>query len=560
MSQHGHATLSGRIAIYGGDAHPHAARRLAEEWPDLEWQPAPDPALVPETMPLVELLERADMPEGAMRIDVQLAGGAPIIRVAGGPYSGVIYGVEELVQRIASVGPSGVSVPVVAVERTPKLAYRTFWTWDHSTNWELSQVGHQEIGVFNPYGKPPRGFLQDYKRMVDFCSRHQIAAIVIYGFFRDSHGGVEAAKELTRYARERGVRILPGVAIGAYGGVYWEGDHRYNLATYLRDNPEMAADMERGVGFQLADLSFPLNFPQSDYTRTACPSEPANIQWMADALEWLVETVEPGGVNIEGGDYGVCGCPRCVTRRGEREAASRRDNDAEFWSHADMADNFPKLFEAARSGGDDLWVYCELQWDNLLDPAAHAPLEALPKGGIYQHTFNRAYWERAKDELTAQHVHDLPTQANVIRSQFACQWNGDERTERYAFNAPVFADLAKKSADVGMQGLTVWGEPSPYHVSAELSYLAFGRFGFDPTLSWADFMRGDVAPRLGGEAEAEVFVARMTELDANQVLPVERLRAIRDDALDATRGVTGEAIRRWSWLADRANQRLYMGQ
>lgn len=551
--------LSGRAAIIGADLHPHAASRLREAWPVLSWLSGGDgAAAAPAGMPSVTLRESRALPEGAFRIEVDDSG-APAITVTGGPFSGVIYGVEELIQRRSTVDGSVVGVERGDIHREPKLAYRTFWTWDHSSNWELNQVGHQEIGVFNSYGKPPRGFLDDYKRMVDFCSMNQIAAVVIYGFFRDSHGGVEAAQELCRYANERGVRILPGVAIGAYGGVYWEGKHQYNLATWLDRHPSYEAEMERGVGFQLADLSFPLSFPRSDYTRVACPSEPDNIAWMRDAISWLVETVDVGGVNIEGGDYGVCGCERCNARRGEREAATRRDDDAEFWSHADMADNFPGLFEAARSKRDDLWVYCELQWDNLLDPVAHDPLHTLPDGAIYQHTFNRSYWNRARDELTAAQVAALPTSTNVVRAQYACQWNGDERTERYAFNARDFAELSQKAGEVGMQGVTIWGEPSPFHASAELSYLSFGRFSYDPSLTWEEFMAQDVAPRVGGAAAADRFVALMQELDASARLDESRLRAIRDEALDGARSGSGEVVRRWLWLADRANQRVYMG-
>jgi hypothetical protein len=224
-----------------------------------------------------------------------------------------------------------------------------------------------------------------------------------------------------------------------------------------------------------------------------------------------------------------------------------------------MADNFPVLFDAARAQRDDLWLYCELQWDNLLDPAAHDPLNTLPQGGIYQHTFNRSYWNRARAELTAADVASLPTRTNVIRSQFACQWNGDERTERYAFNAPDFAELAKKSAAIGMQGLTVWGEPSPYHVSSELSYLAFGRFSYDPDLTWDHFIAQDVAPLVGGRSEAEAFICHLNELDANARIDMGRLRILQHEALDGATSATGDAVRRWLWLADRASQRLYMG-
>lgn len=546
-----------RCVLLGSERHPHAAARIRETWPGIRWDQPRDGASYSDALPRIELREGNGV-EGAFRVVVS-DDGVPVIQVEGGPFSGVIYGVEELIQRLTRPDGPGFSIAAGVTERSPSLTYRTFWTWDHSTNWELSQIGHQEIGVFNPYGKPSNGFLKDYKRMVDFCSRNRVAAVVIYGFFRDSHGGVESAQELARYANERGVRILPGVAIGAYGGVYWEGNHRYNLSTWLDAHPEYAADMERGVGFQLEDLAFSLSFPRSDYTRSACPSEPANIAWMEDAISWLVETVDVGGVNIESGDYGVCGCEKCVRRRADREDAARRDGHAESWSHADMADNFPRLFDAARRGREDRWVYCELQWDNLLDPAAHAPLSTLPEGGIYQHTVNRSYWERNRERITPDGIRHLPTSTNVLRAQFACQWNGDERTERYAFNAPVFAEMSQRAGAVGMDGLTVWGEPSPFHASAELSYLAFGRFGYDTSLTWDEFVATDIAQRVGGQAEAEQFVALMTELDANQVLDARRLEQIRGEALDGVRSTSGDQVRRWLWLADRANQRLYMG-
>ena len=444
------------------------------------------------------------------------------------------------------------------IEQAPGLAYRTFWTWDHSTNWELSQVGQQEIGVFNPYGKPPGGFLADYQRVVDFCSRNRIAAVVIYGFLRDSHGGVEAAQELCRYANERGVRILPGIAIGSYGGVYWEGDHPYNLATWLRSHPRHAATLEKGVGFQIADLAFPLNFPKSDYTLSACPSAPETMAWMEEGVAWLAETFDIGGINIEAGDYGVCGCDRCIARRAnEAEAARRVDDLGDSWSHTDMADNFPRLYRTAKGIDAGLWMYSEIQWDNLLDPVAHQAQRRLPRGGIYQHTTNRTYWGRIERELERGYIEGLPTQPNVLRCQFACQWNGDERSERYALNARVFSQMATLCADRGLHGLTVWGEPSPYHATVELSYLAFARFSWDPTLTWEDFVAEDAAPLLGGVEAASSFVAVAEEIDANQRLPLDRLTELREAAMAHRAG--DDAGRRWLSLEDQITRRIYMG-
>jgi len=554
MSLSKHPLLTGAVAIEGGGVFPHAVRRLKEAFPDVAWAEG----RADGKRPAVALVADARLAEGAFRIVIE-ADRSPVVSIFGGRVSGVIYGVEELIKRGGSKSDS-VVLGTEPIEASPSLPYRTFWTWDHSTNWELSQVGQQEIGVFNPYGKPPSGFLADYRRLVDFCSRTRIAAIVVYGFLRDSHGGIEAAQELCRYANERGVRIVPGIAIGAYGGVYWEGDHPYNLATWLRKNPQFAATMEKGVGFQLADLSFPLNFPRSDYTLAACPSAPETMAWMEKAVSWLAETFEIGGINIESGDYGVCGCARCVARRSNPAEANRRISDTgDSWSQTDMAENFPRLYRAAKAKRPDLWIYCEMQWDNLLDPVAHEAQRKLPRGGIYQHTANKTFWARLKDELRRDHVEALPTQPNVLRCQFACQWNGDERTERYAFNARTFAEMAAVAREVGMEGLTVWGEPSAYHATVELSYLAFARFCYEPMLTWERFLNDDLAPLLGGRAAVDRFVAIAEEIDANQRLPVARLAKLRAEALSHSGKTGGEVARRWLTLGEQIARREYMG-
>lgn len=539
--------LTGRVRVAGAADHPHVLRRLRAAFPQIDWAPGDGDG------PVLTLATDPARPEGSYRITRD----GRDLTVTGGPFSGVIFGTEDLIAR-GGTHPGRLALPGATVDETPGLTYRTFWTWDHSTNWDLSQIGQQEIGVFNPYGKPPDGFLRDYRRVVDFCSQHRIAAVVIYGFLRDCHGGVAAAQELCRYATERGVRILPGIAIGSYGGVYWEGDSPWNLANWLRANPQHAATLERGVGFQIADLAFPLNFPRSDYTLSACPSAPETIAWMEDAVAWLTETFDIGGINIEAGDYGVCGCERCQLRRDNpAEAARRARTHGDYWSHTDMAENFPRLYARAKAIKPDLWIYSEIQWDNLLDPVAHAAQRRLPRGGIYQHTTNRSYWRRIEQGLTRDYVASLPTQPNVLRCQFACQWNGDERTERYALNARVFGDMARVCDRTGMDGLTIWGEPSPYHATVELSYLAFARFGWNPRLEWEDFVRDTAAPLLGGAEAAAEFVALASELDAQQVIDPERLHALRRRA--AAHRAGDEAGRRWLSLEDQIARRIYMG-
>jgi len=546
--------LRGQIAIDGGAPHVHAVRRLRASFPQVEWIDGPR-----VDTPTIRLRTSDNLAEGAFAIAVEPNDGSPAVTVRGGPFSGVIYGVEEIVQRLAKPIEGGFELPIGTCEDAPDLAHRTWWNWDHSTNWDLEQIGVQEIGVMNPYAKPADGFLADFKRVVDFMSRNRIAAIAIYGFLRESHGGIEAAQELCRYATERGVRILPGIAINAYGGLVWEMEHEFNLATWLRKYPNLAAQMERPPGFQIQDLGFDLYFPQGDYSMRGCPSQPANQDWMAEGVAWLSETFDIGGINIEAGDYGVCGCSLCRARRAEREDAQRRDGYAESWSHADMADFYPRLYDAVRQQHSDAWIYSEIQWDNLMDAEAMAPLRNLPAGGIYQHTLNRSYWNRVEQELTPDYVAQLPATTNVFRCQFACQWNGDRRTERYRFNGRDWEAMAKKAKAVGFDGLTVWGEASPYNTATELGYLAFSRFTWDTDLSWESWIERDIAPLLGGADAARRYLSILETIDPPNRPAPSILGPLQSEALDAARQLHDESARRWLWLAERISRVRYQG-
>ncbi|WP_283133651.1 hypothetical protein [Rhizohabitans arisaemae] len=480
----------------------------------------------------VRLVADAGMPEGGFRIEVPAEGG---ITLTGDPFAGLVYAARELTGLVRDG-----TLPTGTFQDEPGLPLRTLWTWDHSTNWDERQLGKQEIGALNPYGKPAEAFGADYRRLVDFCSRERIGGIVVYGLLRDAHGGVEAARELCEYAGARGVRIVAGVGINAYGGVYFDGRHPYNLATWLRGRPDLAAELPKKVGFDISDYG-ELHFPASEYMMAACPSHPDNLAWNRDAIAWLLDTLPVGGINFETGDYGSCACARCTARTGGERTS---------WSYEAMRSVYPDLLETARRtgpAGTPLRHLVEVYWDNIFDLEAQKPLADLPDDVAYQYCVNRGYWQENRERLTAEHVSRLPHSVNVLRTHAGSQWN----RQRHSWVPDLFADMASRSGAAGLRGLTIFAEPSAYHPTNEISYLAYARFSWNPTLSWDDFWREEVAPRFGGDAEATAFKDGAALLEDTVATP-EALGRVEGAALDMVSATSGAVRRRWLWLAERA--------
>jgi hypothetical protein len=543
------AHLSDRAhIIVAADArrHAHPLRQLRRYLPGRQIEVVePDGllALAESADLLVTLADsvgevEATLPEDGFLLRTATLHGRPILQASGGGLPGLIHAVNELGLRHLVTQGEFIELPALDVRQSPALPYRLLWTWDHSTNWYLEQVGLQEIGAMNYYAKPVDGFLEDYRRLVDFMSLHRLGGVTIYGFLRDNHGGIEAAQELCRYANERGVRILPGVGINAYGGIYWEGSHHYNLSTWLRQHPELRAVRGRPVAFHIPD--FPkLWFPETAYTDTACPSKPENARYHQEAIQWLAETFEIGGINFETGDYGVCHCADCTARRSTDET----------WSLKDMALLYPRLFEAARRSRPDLWLVSEAYWDNILNLDALAPLADLPADAIYQFCINRSYWPKLKAGLTREHVSALPRPKNVLRTHMGTQWNH----ERYELIAGRFAEMMQLLQATGMQGATSFSEVSPFSVVNEINYLAFARFGYQAGLTWDQFVAADLGPLLGGTEAAQRYLELL-------VVPADTVTLTRAvaETRDLAAAQAGEAYRRWVWLQNRLYQKLTM--
>lgn len=397
------------------------------------------------------------------------------------------------------------------------LEHRLIWTWDHSMDWAPLANGLQEFGCFNPYFRTEADFLQDYKRAIDFFAPLGFTGIIVYGLFRDCHGGVPAAQEICRYARRKGISIIAGIGINAYGGIYWEGNHEFNLPHWLQENPKLAA-------------SGPCSNP---YLRMACPSKPENLAWHMRAIKWLCETVDIGGINFESGDYGLCQCSQCKKRYG-----------VGHWSVGHMTEFFNPLIEQATKVRPDILSICECYFDHVHDAEHYRPLKDLPSDVILQFCINHEYLPRFLGEMTPQKVAELPPQRKVIRTHIGSQWNG----ERHALVARDWARLASKTAQIGMDGITIFGEVGPRKTVHEINYHSAAAFAAQPSLKWNQFVSDRLGPMLGSADLAGKYLhilgkARATPQDVRLVKS-----AMSKSGQDA--------FQRWMWLCDLLYRRL----
>jgi hypothetical protein len=175
---------------------------------------------------------------------------------------------------------------------------KIWWTWDLRTRWARGFSGTAEE------------FVQNYRRAIDAARRYGVDGIVIWGFLRDRHGGVEAARRVRDYAGEQGVMILPGVGIDSYGGVYYQGDSPHALNVYLTAHP--------GARAVNADGSPQIQrWPPSDASErfAGCPSDAGLMDFYRESIDWLVDTFHLDGFQIEQGDVALCHCPRCRGRK-----------------------------------------------------------------------------------------------------------------------------------------------------------------------------------------------------------------------------------------------------
>ena len=258
-------------------------------------------------------------PEGfALEVDPK---NARRIGVVGADAAGLRFAVGELWHyHLALAGKTAtIALPLSLVD-SPAFSKRMFWNWTHCTNWDddptrVHRTKHVDTdGTLEPYLAQPNGFVDTFKKVIDFQADHKLNGLIIWGFINDAHGGLATAQSVSQYAKANGVRILPGVGTQGYGGFYFGGNHPYNVTTFVDRHPKIKL-MVQADGKPMPG--------------TPCPSDPTFQQWLREGADWYFTTLKDiGGVNLEHGDFFQCHCPDCKKQR------SLPENDKNY--HWDM--------------------------------------------------------------------------------------------------------------------------------------------------------------------------------------------------------------------------------
>lgn len=347
---------------------------------------------------------------------------------------------------------------------------RLLWTWD---TWLCD------------YDEKGRSFLEEYKDLIDWMARHEYTGLILWGFVDGRHGGEPAAKELARYARSKGIRLLPGVStdIGAYGsyGGFALGlkDHPFNDEVQAK---LMAATKRPGE-------------------KNLCYARAENRDWLRRGTEWLLDTFDVDGVNLEVAEGGIgCGCAECQERV---KAQGGPSGGASFSDLELCVPIVSDVFRQKRPGGLVTYAaYSPVWWEQK--PQANEMLRRIPENALAQWNLELALNEKVaspvKRNLALLHGGGF---AYHLRRREPAAW---AFTQSRCFN-PRIDEIRRFSVNLrkmSLEGFVVGNVGSPKCPDNELAYLAFIDFSRDPAMTLDAFYQSRLSALYGEKVADDV--------------------------------------------------------
>jgi len=455
-------------------------------------------------------LEEEDLKQGAYSIRFLKREAGVFLIIRGGDRFGALAGLVDVLQRCRLSGEALLYSGGERVE-SPAFPLRFYWTWDHSTNWVLDDPGNQTNGCNNPYLKRPETFLEDYRRLIDHAVATRFNAVMISGFFRDSHGGEVSAYEIARYGADRGVAVLPGVGTHAYEGIYYEGEHPAHLATFLRQHPDCRAVGKKG---QRTGGLGPYHEESKEYVRRS--------------IEWLMKGFPVGGIYLENGDYLV---DHSEMAQDARKAFLSGEEDFLKDQYAAYLCALEVLDEVCPEAWNVYVTYCGFdmnggdRFDRGLGQEVPYFATRMPDSAICMWTLSGMLRKRPvplrewMDQPQPEAVYDNPTWSRDLRPPTprsagfmhqGSQWSPVPRT---ALALSTYAEGCLRSFESGLEGISIHGEATSRTMTWKLNYLAMRHWTYHPRSTLKDFARLELTPELGSLEAAYDFIEALCLLD-----------------------------------------------
>ncbi len=137
-----------------------------------------------------------------------------------------------------------------------------------------------------------------------------------------------------------------------------------------------------------------------------------------------------------------------------------------------------------------------------------------------------------------------------MRAHSGTQWWGGRNT----FAVDRIRRQCELSAASGLDGVTMFGETSPYHTNTEFNYLAFEYFSDNPEKTNSGFINNIMAPMFGGHSNAESYFEYATLITSDY----EKIPAAVSDIAKISASLTNyNEIRRFQYLANFLNSYYY---
>ena len=449
-------------------------------------------------------------------------GGRQWLILAGGGRDGVIHAVADLINWHLNATDKGVWLGPLDTRQIPRFKYRWFWTWDHRMDWGGPGKVGTLMGGGGTFSKEPEAFLIDYKRCIDYMADHKFNGLIIWGFLRDTHGGIEASKELCRYAARRGVRILPGVGTSGYAGYYFEGDHPFNAGVWSAQHPQLRAIQENGK---------PRNSP--------CPSKKANQDWLDRGAKWLFENFQIGGVNLEMGDFFVCYCDDCKKAR-----AGIKSSEPDYYK--DMAISHMVTLETMRRLAPEAWLSYATYTGYTAPMMKTLPkfLSMIPEDALCQWTLTHMA-RRWPSEIKPMAVHNVGY----------LHWCNISTHTEDDFYLERVRDICRDAAAAGLEGLDTYGELPDTKLNAEIFYLAWEAFLWQPEMTLEQFAEERLGRIYGGPEAARALL---------EIIPLIRVPKVREEpdnhakarklAVAARAAASTDGHKRWDGLIEQMDR------